>query len=81
MVSINTTLRAFCRLVDTAFAVTGQGTWRGETRAASRVVQGELKVLSARVASTYYDRSGTRNEALDAGNATSHPISGGQAGG
>ena len=81
MVSINTTLRAFCRLVDTASAVTGQGTWRGETRAASRVVQGELKVLSVRVASTYYDRTDTRTEVLDAGNATSHHNLGGQAGG
>jgi hypothetical protein len=30
MVSINTTLRAFCRLVDAGSAVTGQGTWRGK---------------------------------------------------
>jgi len=57
------------------------GTWRGETRAASRVVQGELKVLSVRVVSTYYDRSDPRTGVLDAGNATSHHISGGQAGG
>lgn len=62
-------------------AVTGQETWRGETRAASRVVQGELKVLSVRVVSTYFDRSDPRTGVLDAGNATSHHISGGQAGG
>ena len=57
------------------------GDRRGETRAASRVVQGELKVLSVRVVSTYYDRSDPRTGVLDAGNATSHHISGGQAGG
>jgi hypothetical protein len=57
------------------------GDRRGETRAASRVLQGELKVLSVRVVSTYYDRSDPRTGVPDAGNASSYHNPGGQAGG